>query len=417
MSSAMLRLLLLFVLLAGPAARSFAQGMPDAVSVTVPRFSPADDSLKGVIWSKTARYIWNIKSPNHPPTVWQTATEFKNWGNSAEAQADKSGLTVLKNQVLGSFGGGAASARQLVDSIVANVSRARKGTELYKVDARALAAELNGIPGVGAASVGNAATASVPAETAETVEAADPLRQQPEASKKVVSAAPPKEEGFNQFIARHPVASLGLTFLVGLLTGALLTMIYRRPPAVAEVASPLLVEEPRIQKPKPISQHGAHNQAKKEAEAMKQVAVPQPAPPPKRNPNPKPAPVQQPAPPPVAIPAVEVSAPVAPAPPTNWYAPAQEGGHIEVRKLVAEALPQLPIMLIIDARNPDRATFTLNPQANQGKLIGDGLEQLRDYFDYELPGRISSVTAAAPGQLVRQGDGWQVSTLARLEVR
>jgi|GEM_PF-6548199 len=277
MSLAMLRLLLLFVLLVGPAARSFAQGMPDAALVRTARFSPADDSLKGIIWTKTARYIWNIKSPEHPATVWRTATEFKSWGNGAEAKADKSGLTVLKNQVLGSFDGGAASARQLVDSIVANVGRARKGTELYKVDAKALAAELNGIPGVAAVSPGTAAT--VLPDTAAAIEAAAPLGQPAEAAQPVVTPAPPKEEGFNQFIARHPVASLGLTFLVGLLAGALLTMIYRRPQAVAAVDAPALAPEPKPERNRTGDPHRSFNQYHKEVKEQKQDGGRPPGPP------------------------------------------------------------------------------------------------------------------------------------------
>lgn len=100
------------------------------------------------------------------------------------------------------------------------------------------------------------------------------------------------------------------------------------------------------------------------------------------------------------------------------YAPAQEGGFIEERKVVTDALPQLPIMLTVDLRIPDRATFILNPYVNQAKLIGDGLEQLRDYFDFTLPaGKIASVTAAEAGQLRRQYDGWEVIRPAQLLVR
>ena len=100
------------------------------------------------------------------------------------------------------------------------------------------------------------------------------------------------------------------------------------------------------------------------------------------------------------------------------YAPAQEGGFIEERRVVADALPQLPIMLTVDMRIPDRATFILNPYVNQGKLIDEGLEQLRDYFDFTLPtGKITSIAAAGAGQLQRQDDGWEVTRPARLHVR
>ena len=86
--------------------------------------------------------------------------------------------------------------------------------------------------------------------------------------------------------------------------------------------------------------------------------------------------------------------------------------------MVADALPQLPIMLTVDMRIPDRATFILNPYVNQGKLIDEGLEQLRDYFDFTLPtGKITSIAAAGAGQLQRQDDGWEVTRPAQLHVR
>jgi hypothetical protein len=422
----MLRLLLLLMLF-GAATSADAQGLPsEAPPASAAAPVAADEALKGLIWSKTAQHVWDAnpaKAPAPRPVPWATAAEFKTWCNGPEAQADKSGLMGLKNQVIASFNGGAASAQQLADSIIANVNRAKdRKTELRKVDAKALAADLNSIPGVAGASV----PASPPADTTLPIEAAATAPPpQPVVASPAASATPQQPAGFSGFIAQNPAMSLGITFVLGMLAGALLTMVYRRPqpePLAALRVQPV-AEEPRPLRTKPISQHDAHNQAKKEAELLKQASR-QPAAPPtpsstKTSPaktTPKPPPV--PSPPPAApTPEAVASVPAPPLPPANWYAPAQEGGHIEERKLVAEALPQLPIMLTLDARHPDRATFTLNPHVNQGKLIGDGLEQLRDYFEYELPGRISSVTAAAPGQLVRQGEGWQVAALARLEVR
>ena len=138
-------------------------------------------------------------------------------------------------------------------------------------------------------------------------------------------------------------------------------------------------------------------------------------------PDAEPAPPPFPQPDPLPLPAPIAADPI-PAPPEPagycCYAPAQQGGFIEERKTVAEALPQLPIKLMMSTKTPDRATFTLNPQVNQDKLIGDGLEQLTDYFEFALPaGRIVSVTAAGAGQLRRQGEGWLVHKPARLNVR
>ncbi|MDO7877601.1 hypothetical protein Q5H93_22875 [Hymenobacter sp. ASUV-10] len=418
----MFRLLLFFALLAGTVNRGFAQaGSPDVVSPAL-----SDDALKGAIWTITAQHIWNTnesRAPRQRPAPWSTVDEFKEWSKSKDAQADKSGLTVLKNQVFSRFSGEAATPRQLVDTIVANVARAKKGTELHTIDAGALANKLNTIAGLPAsptpaAQTAPAVTATQPAPAAAPVAA--PVQQPDE----VVQVPPAKPVPVDRasFVAQHPAFSLGLAFVLGAVLGALLMALRQSQQRNAEL---LNAEESRTRLTKLTSSHDAFNEMKKQADDMKEVSAEKARnlvnQPPKKRPTVNPIPQKNNPPPAVPIAtAAAASAPAvaaAPAPPVARYAPAQEGGYIEERKLVAEALPQLPIMLTVDARNPDRATFTLNPYANQGKLIGDGLEQLRDYFDYELPGRISSVAAAAPGQLVRQGDGWQVSTLARLEVR
>lgn len=105
-------------------------------------------------------------------------------------------------------------------------------------------------------------------------------------------------------------------------------------------------------------------------------------------------------------------------PATTCYAPAQETGFLRDNKLASEPLPQLPLLLTLSTDDPATASFTLNPHVNQAKLIGDGLHQLSEFFDFELPtGRLTAVSADTPGQLARQGDGWQVVSRARLLVR
>ncbi|MBU6120726.1 hypothetical protein [Hymenobacter siberiensis] len=101
----------------------------------------------------------------------------------------------------------------------------------------------------------------------------------------------------------------------------------------------------------------------------------------------------------------------------RYYAPAPETGYIEQRKLTSEALPQLPVQLTVRPDNPDRASFKLSPHANQARLIGDGLSQLREFFDFDLPaGRYSALRATGNGELRREPDGWRVVTKAKLNI-
>ena len=110
-------------------------------------------------------------------------------------------------------------------------------------------------------------------------------------------------------------------------------------------------------------------------------------------------------------------APADPEPATR-YGPVQESAFLEERKIVDTPLPQLALMLTVNPRTPDQAAFTLNPNVDQARLIGDGLTRLQKFFDYDPPlgGRITLVTAAAPGQLQRHADGWQVVQRARLNI-
>jgi hypothetical protein len=119
-----------------------------------------------------------------------------------------------------------------------------------------------------------------------------------------------------------------------------------------------------------------------------------------------------------ATPAPTATQPATPQPAATRYGPVQESAFLEERKIVDAPLPQLALMLTVNPRNPDQASFTLNPNVDQARLIGDGLTRLQKFFDYDPPlgGRITLVTAAAAGQLQRQADGWQVVQRARLNI-
>ncbi|WP_207190718.1 hypothetical protein [Hymenobacter lapidiphilus] len=113
-------------------------------------------------------------------------------------------------------------------------------------------------------------------------------------------------------------------------------------------------------------------------------------------------------------------APAAEAPevPLTRYGPVQETPFLEERKLTNNPLPRLALMLTVQSQQPDQASFTLNPHVDQEMLIGDGLNRLQQFFDYDPPlgGRINAVKAASPGILQRQADGWQVLERARLVI-
>lgn len=130
---------------------------------------------------------------------------------------------------------------------------------------------------------------------------------------------------------------------------------------------------------------------------------------------------------PPAAPEAAESAPApdpipAAAPPTarpKFYASAAPGGLLEHDKLAAQSMGRMALLVEPNGQNPQSARFTLNPDVDKSWLIAADLEKLRDYFTFTLPADRwpSSVEAAAPGTLTREGNGWKVGKKAALTVR
>ncbi len=127
--------------------------------------------------------------------------------------------------------------------------------------------------------------------------------------------------------------------------------------------------------------------------------------------------------------AQEVAAPVADSPqpsaqptsnaPARFYAPAPNVPYIEHRKLAAEPFPLMPVCLIVtDGPAGNLATYGFSPQADQARIIADGIRNLRTFFDFDLPpnDQYTRITTAAAGKLERVGERWEVREKARLTI-
>ncbi|MGI4740563.1 MAG: hypothetical protein ACRYG7_35785 [Janthinobacterium lividum] len=393
-----------------------------------------EDSLKGRLWTATARRIWtDTKPPQAQPTAWPTVEAFETWRTATPT--DKSELGLLWGDVVKSFGAGAkGTPEQVAQAIVAQATKrqqSKKGrltrlkvanlktdlaalTQAKSVTGRALALASD------SASPKPMAPAGAPAAVTEEVHP-QPDGQVAPASTPSYTLTPPEPHYFG---LSPTLAGLALLLLGGL-AGAGLARVLRpssrhrhrhHTAAPAELDSSAIMNSPEYRKLQKQNQtlntqlHRIQQQLADLQARLPGASASAPTPPPA-----------------VEVPLVAEEAPVeelvgaAPAPAlpsATRYGPVQEAPFVEERKIVDSPLPQLALMLTVNPRNPDQATFTLNPQVDQARLIGDGLTRLQKFFDYDPPigGRISSVTAIKPGRLQRHDSGWQVVERARLAI-
>jgi len=419
-----------------------------------------EDSLKGRIWTATARRVWADEKVDAPTKAWATGSDFKNW--VLTQKPDKTELGSLFGAVLARVGQGQpASPAQVAQAILAEVGQrtASKTGALRKINVQALQADLkpfvaatNTAPATGGAdtpatvtstaSDANSTTVTaVPGASGLTALPADtarpPAPQQPAAPAFISTPAEPRYFGLPP-----SMAGLALLLLGGLLGLGLARVMrpsgrrrhhhqHHEAPA-AELDSSAIMssqEYRKLQKQNQNLNTQLHRLQQQLADLQAQVTGQPAATPKAASPGKKPTAATPPpaAPAVAAAPVTPVSAPelsveelvgAAPAPAATRYGPVQEMPFLEDRKIVDSPLPQLALMLTVNPRDLSQATFTLNPQVDQARLIGDGLTRLQKFFDYDPPlgGRITAVAAVRPGRLQRQDSGWQVVERARLAI-
>ncbi|TVT40290.1 hypothetical protein FNT36_12465 [Hymenobacter setariae] len=439
-----------------------------------------EDSVKGQIWTATARRVWTDEKATPPATKWATGSDFSKW--VLTQQNDKAELGSLWKAVLTRVGKGQpATPTQVVQAIIAEVSQRKdqKTGALAKVNLQSLQVDLEPFVPAGSTSsaVVAAADSSTPAAAqsastsrtvAEDENPAPEVRALPAAATYTSQPLEPRYFGMPPALAGTVLMLLGAALGYGIASNRSKSKRRHRhhssSPSLAEPeTSPDMnpVEFRKLENQNKLLRNELQQIKKQLADLQKQFsgapatpAAPAPAaaahisatslaaaaaaaqaaenPP---TPNTSVA-----APPEItkeaddelfsvtltvpkgiskpATPALTSTQPAAPQSAATRYGPVQESAFLEERKIVDAPLPQLALMLTVNPHNPDQASFTLNPNVDQARLIGDGLTRLQKFFDYDPPlgGRITLVTAAAPGQLQRQADGWQVVQRARLNI-
>ncbi|MBF9219757.1 hypothetical protein [Hymenobacter ruricola] len=112
-----------------------------------------------------------------------------------------------------------------------------------------------------------------------------------------------------------------------------------------------------------------------------------------------------------ALTALEAAAtPVAANGPVHYYAPAPDVPSIEHRKLSPNPLPQMPLLITLPHAEATTAQFSFSPQADQSRIIGNGVRELKEFFAFELPPteQFTTIKNLAPGKLEKRDDAWHV---------
>jgi len=111
--------------------------------------------------------------------------------------------------------------------------------------------------------------------------------------------------------------------------------------------------------------------------------------------------------------------PAAPAPgngPLHYYAPAPDVPSIEHRKLSPNPLPQMPLLITLAHAEATTAQFSFSPQADQSRIIGNGVRELKEFFQFELPPteQFTIIKNLSSGKLEKRDDAWHVVQKAEI---
>ncbi len=124
------------------------------------------------------------------------------------------------------------------------------------------------------------------------------------------------------------------------------------------------------------------------------------------------------APPATAAPqaAPEMAPPAASTGPMHYYAPAPDVPSIEHRKLSPNPLPQMPVLITLPNSDATTAQYSFSPQADQSRIIGNGVRELKEFFQFELPPteQFTTIQNLKPGRLEKRDDAWHVVQKAEI---
>ncbi|WP_460549653.1 hypothetical protein [Hymenobacter daeguensis] len=102
--------------------------------------------------------------------------------------------------------------------------------------------------------------------------------------------------------------------------------------------------------------------------------------------------------------------------PVHYYGPAPDVPSIEHRKLSPNPLPQMPVLITLPSVEATTAQFSFSPQADQSRIIGNGVRELKEFFQFELPPteQFTAIKNLSAGKLEKRDDAWHVVQKAEI---
>ena len=102
--------------------------------------------------------------------------------------------------------------------------------------------------------------------------------------------------------------------------------------------------------------------------------------------------------------------------PLHYYAPAPDVPSIEHRKLSPNPLPQMPLLITLPHSEATTAQFSFSPQADQSRIIGNGVRELKEFFQFELPPseQFTTIKNLTAGKLEKRDETWHVVQKAEI---
>ena len=100
----------------------------------------------------------------------------------------------------------------------------------------------------------------------------------------------------------------------------------------------------------------------------------------------------------------------------HYYAPAPDVPSIEHRKLSPNPLPQMPLLITLPHAAAETAQFSFSPQADQSRIIGNGVRELKEFFQFELPPteQFTTIKNLTARPLEKRDDAWHVVQKAEI---